>query len=420
MAGTSFADFIRSCVVGSLLYQRAVVSADLPPAPEANTLAQEEAQGGGRAWLSLVSCFELIDWIAGDGDQLRGAVLHQVVPYRPSMEDKPDQIVERFRLWTMREDGRAWWSEYETPPRGLEDNKPGPDSEVHEKVPPTPTTFRQLPVQVLELPHALWAGSKAGPLCEEHFRRRSELAGALARSLVEIPYVKRGPEIGAVHGALPSTTQQNPERGRDPVGQTLAKGWVEIGSEDEIGFASPTGRGYELARQEKQEVREEIFAVVHAMAMSLPNSAAALQRSGESKREDRQATALVLDALGTQVRGFAVRLYETIAGARGEQIRWTAHGLDAYDRDDRETLVVEATDVQLLEIPSPTFRRSYTKRVALALLPDASAADKAAISREIDQAAGELEHAHPDLEDDKPSGDLEGDLDTPPGRLPTD
>jgi hypothetical protein len=386
-SGTGFSDFLRATTLWALLLKRAVVGVDLPPgAPEAETRAQEEATGAGRAYLYAIPVERLTDWTEGQGGKLSGAVLHDVVEVRDSIKDEPGMIADRFRVWSMMPDGFAHWMEYQTKPRKKKDPVPQPTEDVPQTVAPTKTSFRRLPIQVLKLPDALWAGGEAGPLAEEVFQRRSEINGSLSRNLNPTAYIKRGSEIGAVHGALPSETQQNPTRGDNWVESAERKGFVPLGADDEIGFVEPPSGALEMASRERDQAKQDLYSVVHAMAMQLQNSAGAMQRSGESKREDRQATGMVLDALGSLVRPFAVGLYETVGEARGErETRWTTDGLDAFDREDRGARVEEAVDVESLEIPSPTFNRAYKKQTAFTLLPDASAADKAQIAQEIDE-----------------------------------
>ena len=221
------------------------------------------------------------------------------------------------------------------------------------------------------------------PLAKEHFQRRSDLAGSMCRNLVEIPYVKRGPEIPAVHAALPSQTQQNPHRGADPVGTAKSKGYVDIGSDDEIGFAGPSGRAYELASASANELRDEIFGAMNTMALALSNTGATVARSGLSKKEDRSATVIVQDYIGGIVRETSAAVYEMVSDGRGEEVEWVAVGANSYDREDRETLVAEATEVQLLTLPSVTLHRLYATNLALALVPKASDAEQKLIRDEL-------------------------------------
>ncbi|HTF90116.1 MAG TPA: hypothetical protein VK843_17000 [Planctomycetota bacterium] len=382
LQGTAFADFLRTVTIDALLHRRAVVVLDMPPAPDVSNRADEERLGGGRAYVAQLPLGNLLDWEQGDDGNLAWCIVKTRVCKRRDVLSSRGTYRERYTLWQLN-DGRAVYRVFET--RDISDQKPMRAEEPVECVTPaTATTFKTLPVKQLVLPEALWIGNKAGPLAEEHFRKRSDLAGAMSRSLLEVPYVKRGPEIPAVHGAI-SETQSDPHRGADPVGQALDKGWVELGSEDEIGFAGPSGRAFEIAARQCHELRDEIFRSVHAMALSLANTSASVGRSGDSKREDRSATEIVLDALGDDVRRFARELYTCISRARNERIVWVAHGLDKFSNENAAELVEEAPLVMATNIASPTFRREYAKKFAFTVLPKLSAETKQQIGREIDE-----------------------------------
>lgn len=390
--GQSFSAVMQGTVAQALLHRRAVLAVDLPLGAEgAVSRAEEEAAGAGRGYVVPLPIDAMRNWHESEDGELSWAVVHSCEPVRDRIEDAVSGVcVLSWKVW--RRDaatGLVTWSLYAIR-RGPKDPDLRDEDDIPAVVENEATSFARIPLVVLDLPEPLWAGEKAGPLAEEHFRRRSELAGAISRGLVEVPYIKRGPEIPAMGAALPSETQQNPHRGERFTEQARTAGWVAIGAEDEIGFASPTGKAYEISAKERDEVREEIHRTLSVMALSLANTGAALTRSGESKREDRSATTQVLRALAGIVRTFATRVYETIATARGEDVAWTAHGIDTFDLDERGELVKEALDVNTLSIPSVTFARSYKTRVALALVPNASPQDKAQIQKEIQDGITEI------------------------------
>lgn len=387
--GRDFSSLAQETVAQALLHRRAVLCVDLPPAPEAVSRADEEAAGGGRGYVVPLPVEALRNWHHANDGELSWAVVYTCEPVRDRIEDAVSGIcLQSWKVWRRDETG-VTWSLYERR-MGPKDNEPRDDEDIAPVAENVPTSFARIPIVVLDLPEPLWAGEKAGPLAEEHFRRRSELGGAISRGLVEVPYIKRGPEVPAMNAALPSETQQNPHRGERFTDQARNAGWVAIGADDEIGFASPNGKAYEISAKERDEVREEIHRTLSVMALSLANTGAAVQRSGESKREDRSATTQVLRALAAEVRTFAVKVYETLSVARNEDVAWTAHGIDTFDLDERGELVKEAIDVETLSIPSVTFARQYKTRVALALVPNASPQDKAQIQKEIVEGITEI------------------------------
>lgn len=386
--GTDFSQFMRLVLTDALVFRRALVQVELPLArtlPDGSppaTLAQEDALGNRRAYLVPLSVDSMYDWERAPDGSFRWCVLHRTVRERLSPFTDRKLYCHEFKVWWLAE-GRARYSIFRTKPVSKDDEIKAED-ELTPIATERVTSFAQIPICELDLPEALWVGNQAGPLCQEHYRRRSDLVGALCRSLVEIPYVKLGPEIPGVNEALPAERAQDPGRGDDVLARARQDGSIVLGSEDEIGFAGPSGRAFELADKQCKDVREEIFASVSAMALQLANTAAAVRRSGDSKAEDRGATAIILGFLATQTREFAQRVMALVSAARGEDIDWIATGLNTFDTEDRQQVIDDATQVDLLQIPSRRFTVEAKLKAAYAILPNATAKVKEEIRREIE------------------------------------
>jgi len=395
LARKSFNQMMVASLIDALVYRRAVIAVDMPIAPLVETRYDEIRAGGGRAYIRRLPLGCLLDWKKDDQGNFVWCILHDVISDRDTPFDDRDTRIERFTLWQVN-DGRAAFTTYQSKPLG-KDEPINPEDVIPVSASDV-TSFTEIPVLELELPSALWVGNKAGPLAEEHFRKRSDLAGSIARTLQEIPYVKKGPEVPAVHAGI-SEVQSNPNRGTDPVGQARDKGWVELGAEDSIGFASPSGIAHEIGHKQCLELRDEIFRTAHAMALSLANTSASVGRSGESKREDRQASEIVLGALGDLVRDFACHVYKVVSQARGETVVWVAHGADQFSNDDSAELVEEMPLVASAQLPSPTFKKEYFKKFAYGVLPKLSPETKATIAKEIDKGVDEdaMHFDHPGL-----------------------
>jgi hypothetical protein len=424
--GTDFSQFARVTVAHALVFKRCVVGVDLPPALPAQNRAQEDELGVGRAYLYRIDLGELINWEKDEFKRFKWAVLKREVRDRSSWRSASGGYQLEFKIWERLDTG-AVFSVYRSVRTFTADQPPRPEDEFTPVVEQAPTSFAEIPLYELELPSEVWFGDQAGPLCAEHFRRRSDLAGAMQRSLVEIPYIARGPEIPAVHGAFPSETQQDPNRGRDPVGQARSKGWVEVGAGDSIGFAGPSGRAFALAAKERDATRDEIYRSVNAAALALDNTDAAVRRSGESKKQDAKPLAVVLSFLAKETLEWANRVYAAIAQARGERVKWQANGLDSYDAEDTEALIAEGQAVESISIRSRTFHVRHQQKLARGFLPRISVEDRAAIEKEIEANISAEEFSEPaapaapfgaDPLDDGPTDPDEGDDTDQPGAKP--
>lgn len=362
-AGTSFVALMKQSIETALVQRWAYVCIDAPQSGDADPVnrAEEDEAGMARVYAYSVSPRQVIDWKKDKrGPGLVWAIVAQREQERETPDDVRNEVKETFTVWTM-EGEFAHWRRYAI----VYDPKQEPkDDDLVPFVEEGTTTFRRLPILRLELPKGLWVGNKVGPAQKEHWNRRSALIGAENRSLATIPFVKRGSEIGAPGKAPPSDTQENPYRGRDPIGTFNREGAVELGSDDELGFAEPEGKCYALVDKELDELKDEIFRVTHQMAASVKPSAGALGRSAESKQQDGKATSLVLRALGNEVRNFALRIYKTISEARAEDVIWTANGLDNYEIIDRASVLQEAISLDQVTIPSKTFKITYKTQVA--------------------------------------------------------
>lgn len=375
--GKLFVDLMIDTLRTALKQRTALVAYDAPKndGTEPQSKADEEAQGARRLYAYEIPIEQLIDWKCkrGANTEFQWVVLNTIEQDRETPEDTRDLITETFTVWTLPEAGsgakpKAHWRKYVL--KYKDDNRPQTDTKVPLED-EGDSSFDRIPILRLDLPEGLWVGNKIGPQAQEHWQRRSALIGAQARSMLTIPYVKKGPEGPAIGGVIPAEVTQNPHRGDRPVDRFQNEGWVELGSEDELGFAEPHGHCYELVDKQLGELRDAMFSVNHQMAASIRPTGSALGRSGLSKQKDEDKTARVLRALGHEMRQFGVRIYDAISKARGEDTHWTPHGLDGYDSEDREELLQEAVSLDQVPINSPTFRKVHKRVTAGKLLKNA-------------------------------------------------
>jgi hypothetical protein len=391
LKGTDFSQFMRDRLVHALIQKRSLIGIDLPVgvAGAANR-AQEEAQGAGRAWLYELPLEAMLDWECDDKGRYQWCKLVKKVVDRSDPLGDHGRYFYEFKIWRLMPDpgsetgSVACYETYRTQSI-KDDSEIKPEDAVPQVTASTMTSFSSIPIREFCLPNAVWAGNQIGPLCREHYSGRSDLRASMSRGLVELLVLKRGPEIGEVHGSIPSVTQQDPNRGHNPKGQMDANGYVPIGQDDALEFTGPSGVAYQMAADELGRLRDEIFGAMHTMALALANTASTVQRSGESKKEDRSATIVILDFLGDELRECAEMVYDIVSDGRADDAEWEASGVDSYDDDDRTLLIEEATEIGMLNIPSPTFHRIYTTGLACTLVPKASQAVKQAIADEIEK-----------------------------------
>ncbi len=382
--GGAINDVLKTAFRTALLKQRAYVGCDLPRpdavAPPVSAL-DEEQLGLTRGYVYEIPVEQVINWKRDDETGVfQWCVLRRSEHAAESPFRARGNVVETFKVWTRDAASVVRWDVYAIE---YEPSKPPKPEAIVSWVRGDETSFRSIPIHALELSDAFWVGNKVGPLAKEHYQRRSTLVSSENKNLCAIPVYKAGPEVPSVGGSI-SLNSEDPERGHDFTTRAEARGYVVTGAQDEIYYAEPSGTCYELVDKQISALKDEMFRVVHQMAASVSNNRSALGRSGLSKQQDRAAEAIVLGEFGSIVRGYAKQLYECVAEMRGESIVWVTSGLDEYDAQDRESLVTEAAQMDLVSIPSRTFKIEYKTSIAGKLLPTLNPQTKKVIRDEIE------------------------------------
>lgn len=409
--GHGLNDILHDLVVTALKQRRAWLHVEMPQPLPVQSRAEEDALGLGIPYVFEIPAEQIIDWDYDDDGDLAYAVVHQAKRLKGPPGRRQNLILEEFKIWRKLEaipdpadvaagferdvgrDGinRIVWEKYEV--QYAPDKKPLDTDEIA-LTDSGEVSFQRIPILDLCVPDGLWIGNKLAPLAQEHYQRRTTLNDAENRSMVSVPVAKLGSELGAVGGAMPSEVQQDPNRGTNPIDDFYAKGYTVIGAGDSIEFAEPSGRCYEHVAKRIAELKEEIFRISHQLAASISTGAGSMRRSGQSKSEDRAAEALVLGAIGGIVRRFALMLYETISLGRGDDVEWTAHGLDIFEGRDRTAIVEEAVSVDLVSIPSPTFKKLYKFQLATELEPNMDPATSETVRKEIGDGVDAEQELH--------------------------
>jgi hypothetical protein len=373
--GTSFVDLMLGVLRTALKHKRALIAIDAPksegPAPV--SLADEEARGTRALYAYECPVARLIDWgVDDETGRYTWCILWDKEHRRQGPRAGKGRVKETFTLWEIADEAnaRATWQRFEIQYREAE---PPSAESIVTMVDEGVTSFARIPILKFELPDGFWIGNKTGPSAIEHWQRRSALLGAEAKSLLAIPYVKRGPQANEVGGPIPADIAGDQSRGNRPQAQFNSKGWLELAAGDEVGIMEPEGKCYALTVQELKELRESMFQVVFQMAASVQRNNTSMGRSGASKKKDEDLTARVLRALGHLIREFSVEVFDTISMARNEDVHWTPHGLDGYDSEDHEQLTQEALVAgQVIDlIPSETFHKAYVRVLAEKFLKNA-------------------------------------------------
>jgi len=365
--GSDFASMLREVITDALITRTGYLLVDMPPMPmeQPRSRAEETDLGLDRAYLVQHPASAVLDWELDERGRYAWAVIHTTHRRRAGLEGQRDKLTHRWTYWD-QESYRVFEAEVK-----LEDGVPEElrDEDDAKEVRGGPHSFGEVPLVALELPAALWAANKLESQARAHLRAESGEDWALEQGAYEMPVLFTNTPAEDI---------------------TVGEGYfLRLGPEDKVEMVGHSGKAFEALRQRQVALRQEMYRVVHQMALSVDQSASQMRASGESKRWDASSTEVVLGRLGEAVIETAKRVLDLVAKGRKEQLSWTVQGFDTFDVESLEATVGAANLVHLLDIPSPTFRREHLKRVALRAVDDAPPDVKAAIKREIDEAVGD-------------------------------
>lgn len=346
----------------ALICQRAWTLVDLPTAEEATetpvSLADEEAKGLRRAYAIPMPPECVIDWEEDDKKDLLWALCRCVKSERQGLTGARDKIVEEFTYYD-RERWQRYAIEYKIDRNG---NAQVPrDNAPVELIEEGKHSFGKVPLVPLDLPDGLYAMGKIESLATEYFNKSCALSWGEYKSLFQFLSITLAPDNPE------NAATGDPNRG---LNQTIGQGRVWVGAQgDKLEYVSPDSEPYRVSMERLRDLRDEMHRVCHILALSQENSAAAMQRSAQSKQVDQVATAIVLGALGGIVREHVTKIYEMVGfGRRDPLITWRAYGLDDFDKISTDALIDEVTRVEMISLPSPAFQKTYKHKLARRLL----------------------------------------------------
>lgn len=359
-AGTDLDAFMRQRTIDALTARRSWWRIDLPSngGVEPQSKLDWEQRGLGKARLCDVPAESILDWSVSDKDQN----LDYVITYEVTM---PRTDPRRGRS-TAHHEWRIYdRSAVEVYAVDVEAGKSPPD-----EIPLVLRTahgFACVPFVCLDVRDDFWIANQIADAQKDHFSLSAGLGWSIRRTCYAMPVFK-------LKAALDGSAS-NPVMG--------AGYYLVIGADDDMDWAAPPTEHLAVIQQEIKDQKDEIYRVVHQMALGVDNNAAAIGRSGSSKLADAEAVKIILTALGEVVRGAIELTFDMLSSVRGDGFTWGIDGLDVYEDIDVGALTEAVTEALALDIPSPTFHREVKVRVANALVSSADQETKDKIRDEI-------------------------------------
>jgi hypothetical protein len=223
---------------------------------------------------------------------------------------------------------------------------------------------RRVPVFQVTLSDGLWLMNKAALLQLEHFNKSNALSWALTMGLFATPVVYSDRPWNQI------------------VGESY---YIQLGPEDKFGWTEPEGHVYQIAADNLERLKDEIYRVCYLMAQAADPQGAVAQ-SGLSKQRDFSITQEVLRAYGDAVKDTMKQTLRAIEAARQDALAIEVSGLDEFDIGEFSTDLDDASKLLALGIGSPTLKKQVFKKLAMKYLCDAKQDVKSRIVAEIDGA----------------------------------
>jgi hypothetical protein len=304
LRGTTLSNFFRQCLVDALVAGRSHILIDFPRAAKtpANR-AEEDAAGLSRAYLIRYQAEDLINWSLDARGDYEWVVLRQSVRRQPRMES-PEVIEETYWYYFDK-------TSYRTYRRIEQENQPA-DVELMGYGAHALVRQGRVPLFTLQPGEGLWLLNKAGLLQLEHFNKSNALGWAITMGLFAMPVIYSDREWNQI------------------VGESY---YIQLGPQDRFGWTEPDGKVYQIAAENLESLKEEIYRVCYLSQASGEQQGGHVQ-SAASKQLDFTITEEVLRAYGALVKDCIRRVLKTISDAREDGVAISVTGLDELDISD--------------------------------------------------------------------------------------
>lgn len=347
--GTTLTQFFRQQLTEALVCGKSYIVVDFPRAGgAARSRAEEDALGQSQAYLLSYNADEVINWSYDDCGDMEWVVI------RTSWLKQDDVNAHGWKKETR-------WIYYDR--EHYEIYERDKEIELVERGKHGFAGIGRVPVYELQVSDGMWLTNKAASLQLEHFNKSNALGWALTMGLFAMPVIYSERDWTQV------------------VGESY---YIQLGPQDRFRWAEPDGKVYQIAADNLNRLKDEIYRVSFLMQQA-GESGGAMQ-SGLSKQWDFAVTQEILSAYGDLVKDSMRNILSGVAAARRDEMKIDVTGMDSFDITSFGTEVSDAASLMSLGIESPTLKKQLQKRIALKYLCDARQEIK-------DQIAGEIEAA---------------------------
>src|SRR5271170_8126287 len=300
---TRLTEFLKHSFNEMLVTGASHILIDFPrPVKKPTNRGEEEALGLSRAFVVNYGADELINWSFDDEGQYAWVVLRRSSQTQLSVEN-PEIVDQTFWYYYDKESYKVF--------RRIE--------QVGGKAPITQVAqgthgmarLNRVPLITLQVGHGLWLMNKSALLQVEHLNKSNALGWALTMGLFAMPVIYSDREWSQI------------------VGESY---YIQMGPQDKFGWAEPDGKVYQIAADNLNRLKDEIYRVSFLMQQA-GDSGGAMQ-SGLSKQWDFAVTQEILGAYGDVVKDSMRNIMNGVAAARQDDMTVDVVGLDSFDITD--------------------------------------------------------------------------------------
>lgn len=357
LKGTTLADFFRQQFVQALIYGKTYIVVDFPRsvAPAANR-AEEEAAGRSRAFLADYAPDEVINWSYDDAGHMEWIVFRTSFLRQNQVGDAAWNNETRW-IYYDRENFRLY--------RRVEGAGANAGIDLVDEGRHGLASLRRVPVFQLKVSDGLWLMNKAALLQLEHFNKANALSWALTMGLFAMPVIYSEREWSQI------------------VGESY---YIQLGPDDRFGWTEPQGHVYQIAADNLERLKDEIYRVCYLMHHAAGSDAGLAVQSGVSKQMDFSVTQEVLSSYGDAAKHTIKQVLCAIQTARQDSLSLHVSGLDEFDIGNFTTELDDAKKLLSFGIQSETLKRQLFKKLAFKYFSDSRQEVKNQIANEIDKS----------------------------------
>lgn len=350
---TKLSTFFRHRLTDALIFGSSHVLIDFPRAFTApQNRAEEDSQGISRAFLVPFEAEDLINWSCDERGDYEWVVLRRKIRRQPRV-DSPDTVDETYWYYYDKQFYRTY--------RRIEAGEEPHSIELVAQGTHCLARVGRVPLITFKLSQGLWLMNKAANLQLEHFNKSNALGWAITMGLFAMPVIYSDREWNQI------------------VGESY---FIQLGPGDKFGWTEPDGKVYQIAAQNLESLKEEIYRVCY-LSQASGEMTGGHSQSALSKQLDFAITQEVLRGYGAAIKEAITSVVMAISDARQDELAVSVSGLDELDISDFSTELQQATALLQTGIDSPTLKQQIFERLAFKYLSDARQETKEQIASEI-------------------------------------